>query len=91
MTLEQRLRIRGGNKVEKYGLMQNFSSIRQLGAAKTRFLLKFDHIFGPSSGTLGPIQIFFFFCNVHSPNYGGGYFTNFGFLGANFGFLRMSK
>ena len=71
MTLEQRLRIRGGNKVEKYGLMQNFSSIRQLGAAKTRFLLKFDHIFGPSSGTLGPIQIFS--CDVHSPKYGGVY------------------
>ena len=64
LSLEQKLRLRGGNKIEKYGVMQNFRSIGQLGAELRRFLLKFDHIFGPSSGTLGPIQIFFAMCNL---------------------------
>ena len=62
LTLGQRLRLTGGNKMEKYGIMQDFSSIRQLEVEKWRFLLKFDHIFGPSSGTLGPIQFFLVMC-----------------------------
>ena len=60
--------------MEKYGAMQNFSSIGQLGAAKRRFLLKFDHIFGPSSGTHGSIQFFFVMCTLLIM---GGYISEF--------------
>ena len=63
-TLEHRTILRGGNIIKKYAHNQNYRSIGQLGAAKRRFLLKFDHIFGPSSGTLGPIPIFLVMCTL---------------------------
>ena len=63
--------------MEKYGIMQDFSSIGQLEAEKRQFLLKFDHIFGPSCGSAEPLDQFNIFCNVNSPDYGEGYISKF--------------
>ena len=53
--LEHWLNLRGGNVIQKYLYTPNFSPIGQLEAEIWHFGPNLDHIFGPSSGTLGPI------------------------------------
>ena len=53
--LEHWLNLRGGNIIQKYLYTPNVSPIGQLEAEIWHFGPILDHIFGPSSGTLGPI------------------------------------
>ena len=62
--LQHWLKLRGGNIIQIYYYMPNFSPIEQLEAEIQSFLPNFDHIFGPSSGTIGPIKKKFKLCNL---------------------------
>ena len=75
LTLEHRPILRGGSKNEKYYHTPNFSSIGQLKAELLNFVPNFDHIFGPSSETLGliPTKLRMYLLTI----WGGGVHTNF--------------